>query len=71
MKNDNASERAAALVQEAIDVLQRTESAPDSPVNTFLTGDMRRKYRRAARLLREQKTQPRYKNLHSPRNSPA
>jgi hypothetical protein len=65
MKNDNVSERAVALVHEALEVMRRTERAPDSPVNTFLTAEMRRKYRRAARLLREQKTQPRYTNLHS------
>jgi len=67
MKNDNASasERAAALVNEALDVLQRAEQAPDSPVNTFLTADMRRKYRREARRMRERKKQPRYRNLHT------
>jgi hypothetical protein len=65
LKNENASECAVALVNEALDVMRRAERAPDSPVNTFLTGDMRRKCRRAARLLREQKMQPRYKNLHS------
>jgi hypothetical protein len=31
MKNENASERAVALVQEALDVMRRTERAPDSP----------------------------------------
>jgi hypothetical protein len=46
-------------------VLQRAEEAPDSPVNTFLTADMRRKYPRDAKRLREQKMQLRYKNLHS------
>lgn len=65
MKNENASERAAALVLEAIDVLQRAENAPGSQIDTFLTADMRRKYRRAARRLREQKSQPRDPNLHS------
>lgn len=65
MKNDNASERATALVQEAVDVLRRAERAPDSPVSTFLTAEMRRKSRRIARRLREQKVQPRYRNLHS------
>jgi hypothetical protein len=65
MKNDNGSQRAAALVHEALDVLQRAEQAPDSPVNTFLTAEMRRKYRRAARRLRRQESQPRYRNLHS------
>jgi hypothetical protein len=64
-KNESASERAVALVQEALDVLQRAEQAPDSPVNTFLTADMRRKYRRDAGRLREQRMQPRYNNLHS------
>jgi hypothetical protein len=64
-KNENASERAVALVHEALDVLQRAEQAPDSPVNTFLTADMRRKYRRDARRLREQRKQPCYSNLHS------
>jgi hypothetical protein len=64
-KNENASERAVALMQEALDVMRRTERAPDSPVNTFLTSELRRKCRRAARLLREQKAEPRYKNLHS------
>jgi hypothetical protein len=65
MKNDSASQRAVALVQEALDVLRRAERAPDSPVNTFLTGEMRRKFRREAKHLREQKKEPRYKNLHS------
>jgi hypothetical protein len=65
MKNENASERAVALVHEALDVLQRAEQAPDSPVNTFLTADVRRKYRRDARRLREQRMQPCYSNLHS------
>ena len=56
-KNESASERAVALVHEALDVLQRAEHAPDSPVDTFLTADRRRKYRRDARRLREQETQ--------------
>jgi len=65
MKNLTAPERALALVHEVLDVLQRAERAPDSPVNTFLTGEMRRKYRRAAKRLRQQKSQPRYRNLYS------
>jgi hypothetical protein len=52
-------------VQEAVDVLRRAERAPDSPVSTFLTAEMRRKLRRAAKRLREQKVEPRYRNLHS------
>ena len=65
MKNSTASERALTLVHEVLDVLQRAERAPDSPMNTFLTGEMRRKYRRAARRLRRHESQPRYRNLHS------
>jgi hypothetical protein len=64
-KNESASERAVALMREALDVLRRTERAPDSPVNTFLTGELRRKCRRIARRLRQQKAEPRYKNLHT------
>ncbi len=55
----------ACPMHEALDVLQRAERAPDSPVNTFMTGEMRRKYRRAARRLRRHETHPRYRNLHS------
>jgi len=65
MKIESASERAVALMHEALDVMRRTECAPDSPVNTFLTGEVRRKCRRIARRLREQKAEPRYKNLHT------
>jgi hypothetical protein len=65
MKNDNAAERAVALVHEAFDMLQRAENAPHSPVNTFLLAEQRRKFRRAAKRLREQKTRPRYENLHT------
>lgn len=36
MKNGNAPERAAALVHESVDVLQRAANAPDSLVNVFL-----------------------------------
>lgn len=65
MKNENASQRAVALVQEAVDVLLRAENAPDSPVNAFLPAKRRREFRRAARRLRERKAQPRYRNLHT------
>lgn len=65
MKNGNASERAKTLVHEAIEVLHRAGRAPDSPVNTFLPAKKRRQLRRAARRLREGKSQPRYRNLHT------
>src|SRR6476646_2291864 len=63
MKNDSPYERAAALLHQVIDVLQRAENAPDSPVNTFVTGKQRRLLRRGAERLRRGEAQPRYKNL--------
>jgi hypothetical protein len=67
MKDDDndASERAVALVQEALDLLRRAENAPASPVNTFLPAKWRRVLRRDAVRLRKGKAEPRYKNLHS------
>src|SRR5258706_2317002 len=65
MKSPTAAERAVALSNEVRDVLQPADRASDSQVNTFLTGDMRRKSRRAARRLRLHETQPRYRNLHA------
>jgi AcrR family transcriptional regulator len=63
MKDDNASERAASLLRQAIDVLQRAENAPDSPVNTFVPGKMRRLLRRGAERLRRGEARPKYRNL--------
>jgi hypothetical protein len=65
MKNENASERVVALVHEAIDVLQRAEKAPDSPVHAFLRAKQRRELRRNAQRLRRRSVQPRYRNLHT------
>jgi len=63
MKEDNAPERAVALLLQSIDVLQRAENAPDSPVSTFVPGKMRRLLRRGAERLRRGEAQPKYKNL--------
>ncbi|HXA19534.1 MAG TPA: hypothetical protein VN380_21270 [Thermoanaerobaculia bacterium] len=65
MKNLTASQRAVALMHEALDVMVRVGEAPDSPVHSFLTAEKRRQLRRDAKRLRQQKTEPRYKNLHS------
>ena len=65
MTNESAPERAAALVNAAIDVLQRAAQAPASPVNTFQPAQGRRQLRRDAARLRLGKAQPRYRNLHS------
>jgi hypothetical protein len=63
MKEDNASERAAALLHQLLDVIQRAQNAPDSPVNTLVPGKRRRLLRRGAEQLRRGKAQPKYKNL--------
>ena len=65
MNDDNTSARAVALVQQAIEVLLRAETAPASPVTAFLTAKRRRALRRDAERLRQGKVEPRYKNLHS------
>ena len=64
MRNQNASERASALLNEIIDVLQHAEeTAPHSPVNTLVPGKVRRTLRRGAERLRRGEAQPRYRNL--------
>lgn len=65
MNDDNTSERAVALVQEALDLLRRAENAPVSMVTAFLNAKRRRALRRDAARLRQGKAEPRYKNLHS------
>jgi len=63
MKEDNASERAEALLHQLLDVIQRAQNAPDSPVNTLVPGKRRRLLRRGAEQLRRGEAQPKYKNL--------
>jgi hypothetical protein len=65
MKNDNASARAVALVNQTLDVLQRIDRAPKSPVSERLTPKRRRQFRRGALQLRRGNAEPRYKNLHT------
>src|SRR5829696_2067120 len=65
MRNQKPSERVAELLHEMIDVLQRGEHAPDSPVETFVPGKTRRSLRRHAERLRRGEVQPRYKNLYT------
>jgi hypothetical protein len=63
MRDENVSERAVALVQQAVDLLRRAEQAPVSPVNTTLPPKLRRECRRAAARLRRGQLQPRYHNI--------
>lgn len=65
MKQETASERAVALMQQGLDALQRARQAPVSPVNTSLPANLRREYRRRAARLRKGQVQPRYPNLHT------
>ncbi|HEX7153587.1 MAG TPA: hypothetical protein VF618_19015 [Thermoanaerobaculia bacterium] len=52
-------------MHQAVDVLQRAEQAPVSPINTTLPPKLRRELRRGAARLRKGEMQPRYVNLHS------
>jgi hypothetical protein len=64
-KHENASARAMALVDQALDVIRRTEQAPLTPIRRFIPVHLRRELRRNAKRLHQQKMQPRYPNLHS------
>jgi hypothetical protein len=48
-----------------IDVLQRSETAPHSPIDTFAAAKKRRSMRRHAERLRRGEIQPRFKNLYT------
>ncbi|HEX9983918.1 MAG TPA: hypothetical protein VGF69_11690 [Thermoanaerobaculia bacterium] len=65
MKNDNASERAVTLMRQAVNLLRLVETAPPTPVNTYLPAKLRRALRRDAVRLRQGKAEPRFKNLHT------
>src|SRR5215213_2333963 len=65
MKNQKPSERIADLLHELIDVLRRSEHAPDSPINAFVPGKMRRSMRRHAERLRRGEIEPKFKNLYT------
>jgi hypothetical protein len=65
MTKNDASDRATALVHQALDVLQRALHAPDSPVGAFVPAKGRRQLRRSAARLRAGKARPKYVNLHS------
>lgn len=66
MKTKYESERTAVLVEEAIAIIERLESAPESPIATFLPTKVRRVARRTAKQLRKGQLQTRHPNIHSP-----
>jgi hypothetical protein len=65
MKKKYESERTAALVEEAIAIIERLENAPESPLTTFLPTKVRRVARRTAKQLRKGQLQARHPNIHS------
>ncbi|HEX9983576.1 MAG TPA: hypothetical protein VGF69_09945 [Thermoanaerobaculia bacterium] len=65
MSNQKPSERIVELLNETIDVLQRGERAPDSPISDFVPSKTRRSMRRHAERLRRGDAQPRWKNLYT------
>ncbi|HEY6138637.1 MAG TPA: hypothetical protein VI670_12835 [Thermoanaerobaculia bacterium] len=65
MTNEDKAARAAALMNEAVDVMLRARQAPHSPVNQYAPPKLRRELRRHAARLREGKAEPRYKNLYT------
>jgi len=65
MSDANVSERAVALVNQALDIFLRAEDAPLSPMSRRLTAEMKRNLRRGAVRLRRGQVEPRYKNLHT------
>jgi hypothetical protein len=68
MKTKYESERTAALVEEMIAILERLESAPESPITTFLPTKLRRVARRTAKQLRKRQLRPRHPNVVDPDN---
>jgi hypothetical protein len=63
MSQHKTSERVATLLNEIIDVLQRGDDAPYSPVHEFVGAKMRREMRRGAGRLRRGQIRPRFTNL--------
>jgi len=66
MKTTYESKRTAALIEEAIAVLERLENAPESPLMAFLPTKVRRVARRTAKQLRRGQLQPGHPNIHTP-----
>jgi hypothetical protein len=58
-----ASERAATIIHQAVDILKRAEAAPDSPVNTLQPRPVRKALRRDAKQLRKGQLRPNFENV--------
>jgi len=58
--------RAATLLVQGLEAMWRVIEVSDAPIKASLTPKLRRAFRREAARLRAGKTQPRYRNLHTP-----
>ncbi len=65
MEKKYASERTVAVVEEAIDALQRGSEAPESPIKKFHNQRERDELRRLAKRLRKGQLHPSYGNILS------
>src|SRR6059058_62160 len=66
MRKQYVIDRAAALLNELIDLYRRAEKAPHSPLEKLTTKKDRRLYRRAADRLRRGKQGVVFKGLYTP-----
>jgi hypothetical protein len=67
MSQHETFERIATLLNEILDLLQRGDDAPYSPVSEFVDGRKRREMRRGAVRLRRGQIRPRFTNLWNAR----
>ena len=65
MKTRHSSPRTAALIEEAIAIIERLENAPESPITTFLPVQLRRTARRSAVQLLKGQLVPSHPELHT------
>ncbi|HEX3535014.1 MAG TPA: hypothetical protein VHT23_12435, partial [Gemmatimonadaceae bacterium] len=65
MEKKYASERTVAVIEEAIDALQRGSEAPESPIKKFHNQQERDELRRLAKRLRKGQIHPHYGNILS------
>ena len=65
MEKKYASERTVAVIEEAIDALQRGSDAPESPIKKFHNQQERNELRRQAKRLRKGQLHPPYGNILS------
>src|SRR5437763_15563563 len=63
MKNNKVYERAIALLEELLEIMERTDNAPPRLFSKYLPGKERRLLKRRADRLRKDTAKPRFENL--------